>query len=72
MHRVFIAASFCLIAWSAFAQSDRGTITGTVTDPAGAVVPAVTIEAKNMSTGSIYQAAATGTGSHLPPAERVA
>ncbi len=64
MHRVFIAASFCLIAWAAFAQSDRGTITGTITDPAGAVVPAVTIEAKNTSTGSIYQAATTGTGNY--------
>ncbi len=64
MHRIFVAASFCLIAWAAFAQSDRGTITGTVTDPAGAVVPAVTIEAQNMSTGSIYQAATTGTGNY--------
>lgn len=32
---------------SALAQTDRGTITGTVLDPAGAVVPNASIEAKN-------------------------
>ena len=36
-----ILAAFCcffLAIASAFAQSDRGTITGTITDPAGAAV----------------------------------
>ena len=39
----------------ALAQSDRGTITGTISDPAGAMIPKVSIEAKNTETGAIYQ-----------------
>jgi hypothetical protein len=48
----------------AFAQGDRGTITGTVLDPAGAVVPNAAIEAKNADTGAPYNAAATDTGNY--------
>ena len=47
---------------AAFAQSDRGTITGTIADPAGAVVASAPIEAKNVDTGAVYQAASTETG----------
>jgi len=51
-------------AVSLFAQSDRGTITGTVTDPAGAVVAAAPVEARNVQTGAVYQAAASTTGNY--------
>jgi hypothetical protein len=47
-----------------FAQGDRGTITGTIQDPAGAVVAAAGIEAKNLENGATYQAATTGTGNY--------
>ena len=47
-----------------FAQSDRGTITGTVTDPAGAVVATAAVEARNTATGIAYQAASTSTGNY--------
>ena len=47
-----------------FAQSDRGTITGTVTDPAGAVVANAAVEARNTATGVSYQAASTSTGNY--------
>jgi len=53
-----------LFAVSTFAQSDRGRITGTVSDPAGAVVAAAAIEAKNVATGAVYQAASSGTGNY--------
>jgi len=58
-----------LIAFSlaAFAQSDRGTITGTITDPAGAVVPAAPIELKNSQTGATFQGASTETGNYTLP-----
>jgi hypothetical protein len=46
------------------AQSDRGTITGTVSDPAGAVVAGAPIEARNVETGAVYQAATTATGNY--------
>src|SRR5690348_9076752 len=56
-----------------FAQTDRGTITGTITDPAGAVVAGAVIEAKNDATGAVFQVASTSTGnytlSQLPAAD---
>jgi hypothetical protein len=53
-----------LAASVAFAQSDRGTITGTVSDPANAVVAGATIEARNVATGAVYQAASSTTGNY--------
>ncbi len=47
-----------------FAQSDRGTITGTVKDPADAVVAGATINAKNLATGAEYKTVATETGNY--------
>src|SRR5437879_5680309 len=55
-------AALGLICFAAFGQSDRGTITGTITDPAGAVVAAAPIEIRNVATGAAYQAASTATG----------
>ena len=53
-----VRATFCLLvlAVPALAQSDRGTITGTIADPAGAVVAGAPIEVKNSDTGVMYQA----------------
>ncbi len=62
-----LTIAFCclfLIVTSAWAQSDRGTITGTVTDPAGAMVPNAAIEAKNINTSAVYQAASSATGNY--------
>src|SRR5579871_2842771 len=53
-----------LCACSAFAQTDRGTITGTVSDPAGAVVANAPITARHIETGTDYQAATTATGNY--------
>ena len=47
-----------------FAQSDRGTITGTVADPAGAVVANAQIQARNIETGVSYQSATSNTGNY--------
>ncbi len=46
----------------AYAQSDRGTVTGTVVDPSGAVVASVPIDIRNVETGLNYSAATTATG----------
>jgi Carboxypeptidase regulatory-like domain/TonB dependent receptor len=62
-NRVRIALSF-LVVLGAFAQSDRGTITGTISDPAGAVIAAASIEARNVATGSLYTAASSATGNY--------
>jgi hypothetical protein len=63
----------CLLALAMVtaAQSDRGTITGTVSDPAGAVVASAPIQIKNSETGAVYTSATSATGnytaSQLPP-----
>ena len=45
-----------------FAQSDRGTITGTVSDAAGAVAPNAAVVATNSETGVVSRTETTGTG----------
>jgi hypothetical protein len=61
-----LIAVACLIlaATTVSAQTDRGTITGTVSDPAGAVIPSASIEAKNVNTGAVCKAASTSTGNY--------
>ncbi len=53
-----------LICCPAFAQSSRGTITGTIVDPANAVIPGATIEAKNSETGAVYNAGSSASGNY--------
>jgi hypothetical protein len=52
------------VVCAALAQTNLGTITGTIADPAGAVIPNAPIEAKNTATGAVYTAAASGTGNY--------
>lgn len=49
------------------AQSDRGTITGTIIDAAGAVVPGATLTLMNTATGSVYSTVTTETGNYTVP-----
>lgn len=49
------------------AQSDRGFLTGTLSDPAGAMMPNVAIEAKNTGTGNVYKTVSTSTGNYTLP-----
>ena len=58
--RLLFALLLC--SAGAFAQTATGTITGTISDPAGAVVPNAPIEARNAATGKVYGAASTATG----------
>ena len=70
IRRLFVIVCLVMSATSLFAQTDRGTITGTVADSTGAVIPGVAIEAKNVQTGATYQAGSSETGNytlaHLP------
>ena len=61
--------SMCLLVSAAvvLAQSDRGTITGTVADPAGAVVANAPIQARNTETGAVFQGASSATGNYTLP-----
>ena len=60
-----ITLAFCALTLVAtlFAQSDRGTITGTVTDQAGAVVPNAAVAAVNAENGTQFRVASTNAGS---------
>jgi hypothetical protein len=52
------------LAAATFAQSDRGAITGTVSDPTAAVVANATVIAKNLGAGTEYKTVTTETGSY--------
>ncbi len=61
-----LLATLCLLLFAsvALAQSDRGIITGTVTDTTGAVVANVSIEARQTETGAVFTTTTTSTGSY--------
>src|SRR6266849_6143834 len=66
--RFFTAITCMFVCVSvALAQSDRGTVTGTVSDPAGAVVASAPIQARNVETGVVYEGATSGTGNYTIP-----
>ncbi len=62
-----VLSLFLFLGAALLAQSDRGTLTGTIGDPAGAVVANAAIQAKNTSTGVLYEAASTATGNYTLP-----
>ena len=55
----------CLVAtYSLFAQSDRGSITGTIVDSSGALIPGAKITLTNSATGFKSDTVSTGTGNY--------
>jgi hypothetical protein len=64
MRTLWVFVCSLVLAAAIFAQGDRGTITGTVVDPAGAVVAAASMEAKNAQTGAVYTTQTTATGNY--------
>jgi len=60
---VLIVSVFAM-AQIAFAQTDRGTITGTVSDPTGAVIPGAHVVATNAATGAHSETTSTATGDY--------
>ncbi|HTA44929.1 MAG TPA: TonB-dependent receptor [Bryobacteraceae bacterium] len=69
------AIALCLVISSTtlFGQAGTGTITGVITDPAGAVVPNANVDARNAETNAPYPTATTQTGNYtiptLPPGQ---
>ncbi len=69
MKRVFGVLMLALAtAFSAAAQFDRGTITGTVTDQSGAAVPGAAVRVTNPNTGLAIHVQSTDTGNYTAPA----
>ena len=63
--RITVVLSLLFVSPAALlGQSDRGTITGTISDPAGAVVANAAVEARNTETGAVYPVAASETGNY--------
>src|SRR5713226_5919071 len=59
MRRFFLFALSCAML---FAQSDRGTITGTVSDAGGAQIPNVAITATHLDTNTQFKTSTTASG----------
>jgi hypothetical protein len=64
MRLTLILAVFGLCCLPVLAQTSGGTITGTVSDPAGAVVANAAIEARNGETGAVYPVGTSTTGNY--------
>ena len=68
MHRgrLVLLVLFCLamLPICLFAQNDRGTITGTVSDQTGAAVPSATVVIKEIATGAEYRSVTTQAGDY--------
>lgn len=69
--RCLVILLFTGLAVPLFSQLDRGTLTGTVTDSTGAVIPGAEITIHNTATGATYRTQSTETGNYnmpnLPP-----
>lgn len=60
---VLLLAVFAIFTTlGAYAQSDNGSIVGTVTDQAGAAVPNATVDVTNLATGLKFHATSDGAG----------
>src|SRR5678815_3979565 len=62
-----VALFFLLSVTSAIAQSDRGSLTGRVTDPTGAGVPNAKITATNLNTGETREVQTSDEGNYTIP-----
>src|SRR3989475_8004951 len=61
---LLVALCISLIVPGVFAQSDRGTITGTVADQTNAVIPGAGVVATNTETATKYETISTETGNY--------
>src|SRR5882672_11158114 len=62
-----VSLFFAGLAGLVFGQGPVGTLTGTVTDPASAVVPGATVIATNVATGLETTTTTTSTGTYTLP-----
>ena len=60
-------ACILLSATAVSAQTDNATLTGTVHDPSGAVIPSAKVQVKNVATGVVKEAATNSAGLYYVP-----
>lgn len=59
-----IAVASLVFVCVLYGQTDRGTITGTISDPTGAILANAEVEARNAGTGQVYPTTSTATGNY--------
>jgi hypothetical protein len=64
---ILLALGLFFLTSDAAAQSDRGTISGTVLDSSGGVVSAAEVTATGAETGAVYRTVSTSTGAYRIP-----
>jgi hypothetical protein len=64
MRAVTVGIGLVIFAVTALSQSDRGTITGTVSDSSGGVVSGAPVQVRNIETGAVYPAGTSATGNY--------
>ncbi len=62
-----IALCFLLCCLAVMAQSERGNITGIVTDPTGAAIAGAELSVVHRDTNATVKAVATGSGEYNVP-----
>jgi hypothetical protein len=64
-----LVALMLVLTWgvTAYGQSDRGSITGTVSDPNGAVVANAKVTATNLNSGEVREATTSDEGNYTLP-----
>jgi hypothetical protein len=67
MRFVRFATALVCLGTALVAQTDRGTISGTVTDPSGAAVPEAKVTAVHTATNSTFNTVSTSTGDFTIP-----
>src|SRR5438034_6802226 len=63
-HRILLLIFACLSAALLFGQSERGTITGTVADSSGAVVPKARVIVTNLNTNQVTESQSSDAGGY--------
>ena len=63
-----LTATVLFVCAALQAQTDRGVLTGVVTDSTGAAVPAASVTAQHLATGAEFRTASTETGAYTLPA----
>jgi len=65
--RVLLSAAFLVGAVASFAQTERGTITGTVTDSTKAIVPGANVSIRNVATHVVTRTTTNQDGLYFLP-----
>lgn len=62
-----LVLTMALLSSVAWAQTGKGSLRGTITDPSGAVVPNATVSIRNLENGQAYTSKASSAGVYVVP-----